>query len=314
VTHELAGHHHYRWDNSLEPALTVASGDTVVVTCREACDGQFTPESPDDQMTRVDKSRVHSLSGPIAVEGARPGDALAVEFLDFQHEGWAWTSVEPGFGVLKDEFAEAGYAVQIWHVDDRERAVMKPGVAVPIEPFCGCAGVAPAEPGAHSTNPPRHVGGNMDCRHLAAGTTAYYPVEVDGALFSLGDGHLGQGDGEVCGTALETPLTVTVRLSLVRDARLERVRYETTRSTTQRLDSSGYYATTATGPDLEESVRTVVSDMVRLLTDKHDLSRMEAYMLSSVAGDLKIAVPTLGPGHVGVVTFQVPRVVFEEPH
>jgi acetamidase/formamidase len=173
-------------------------------------------------------------------------------------------------------------------------------------------GVAPAEPGAHSTIPARDVGGNMDCRHLTTGAIAYFPVEVPGALLSLGDGHLGQGDGEVCGTALETPLTVTLRLSLVRGMGIDRVRYETSRSSTRVLDSQGYYGTTAVGPELPELVHRVVSDMVRLLVELHDVTRMEAYMLCSVAGDLKVAVPRLGGDHAAVVTFQVPRLVFTD--
>jgi acetamidase/formamidase len=304
-------HRHYKFDRALRPAVVVDAGDTVVLSCREATDGQFTPNAVSDHMRGVDQSRVHSLTGPVAVRGAEPGDTLVVEFLDFEHEGWAWTSVEPGFGVLHDEFGPDEWGVQIWRVDDRGRAVMKPGVSVPIEPFCGVAGVAPAEAGPHSTIPPRSVGGNMDFRHLCRGTTAYFPVEVAGGLLSLGDGHLGQGDGEVCGTAMEAPLTITIRVDVRKGEHRSHVGFETTRDSTAGVRDGGYYVTAATGPDTDELIRRSVSDMVALLVRQHPLTRMEAYMLCSAAADLKISVPVLGTGHVGMVTYHMPKAVFE---
>jgi acetamidase/formamidase len=240
------------------------------------------------------------------VQGAEPGDALAVEFLSFEHEGWAWTSMEPGFGVLHEEFGADEYHVQIWNVE-QERAVMRTGVSVPLDPFCGVVGVAPAEPGAHPTIPPRDVGGNLDCRELRRGSVAYFPVRCPGALLSLGDGHLAQGDGEVCGTALEAPLIVTVRVRVARDLGLERVRVEAAPSPHERGPA---YVTTATEGDLQAQARQAVSDMVELLIARHDLARHEAYMLCSAAGNLRIAVAPLAPGHGGVVTFELPLHVF----
>ncbi|MFT3865036.1 MAG: acetamidase/formamidase family protein [Solirubrobacterales bacterium] len=306
---ELRDRHHYRWDRSLTPAALVEPGETVRVWCREACDGQFTPDALDDQMRHVDQARVHSLSGPIAVAGAEPGDALVVDILEIEHEGWAWTSMEPGFGVLHEEFGDDEYHVQIWRVDERGRAVMKPGVAVGLDPFFGVIGVAPAEPGEHSTIPPRDVGGNMDCRRLRVGSRAFFPVKVAGGLLSLGDGHLAQGDGEVCGTALEAPLVATLRIGLERGLGIERVMID---SPPPPDEGSGAYVTTSTNGEMRDQVREAVGDMVSLLVDRHDLERHEAYMLCSAAGNLAISVAPLGPGHDGMVSFALPKSVFDE--
>jgi acetamidase/formamidase len=302
------GCHHDVWDNSLEPATEVVSGAVLEVRCREPAGGHFTPNSTIDAARSLDNSAGHCLTGPIAVRGALPGDTLAVEILGLRDEGWAWTAVLPGFGVLQEEFGDE-YGLRIWRVE-RGDAIMKPGVRVPIHPFCGVMGVAPAEPGSYSTMPPRDYGGNLDCKHLGVGATAYFPVLVPGAMFSIGDGHLGQGDGEVCGTALEAPLTVTIRLTLISGSAISRVRFITTRSATAKVERGGFYGTSAAGEPLELLVRQAVLDMVELLARNHDVTRMDAYMLCSTAGDLKIAVPKLGAGHTGLVTFHLPRCVF----
>ena len=280
----------------------------MIITCREPADGLFTPQATLDTVVALANADWHALSGPIAVRGAQPGDTLAVDVIAFEHEGWAWTAVWPGFGVLAQEFGDE-YGLQIWSVDNDD-AVMKPGIRVPIEPFCGVMGVAPSLSGAYGTMPPRDHGGNVDCKHFCVGSTVYFPVLVPGALFSLGDGHLAQGDGEVCGAALEAPLNVTTRLTLLKDQPIRRIRFVTTRRATEVVDVGGYYGTTAAGDHLEILVRQVVSDMVKFLTDRYELTRMEAYMLCSVAGDLKIAAPKMGKGHAGFVSFHVPQAIF----
>ena len=126
--------------------------------------------------------------------GAEPGDVLKVEIQEFAHEGWGWTCIYPGFGLLPDDFGNY-MGLFIWKVGKDGRAELKPGIRIPIEPFMGIMGVAPKEDGAHSTMPPRRTGGNLDIRHLCKGSVAYFPVDVPGALFSVGDGHLAQGDG-----------------------------------------------------------------------------------------------------------------------
>ena len=160
---------------------------------------------------------------------------------------------------------------------------------VPLKPFAGTIGVAPAEPGVHSVVPPRRVGGNLDIRDLAAGTTLYLPVEVEGALFSIGDTHAAQGDGEVCGTAIESQMDVELTLDLVKGANLKSPRFTTPGPVTRHLDGAGYEATTGVGPDLMTAARESVMRMIDLLAAEHGLSPVDAYMLLSVCGDLRIS-------------------------
>jgi acetamidase/formamidase len=195
---------HFAWDNSLEPVLRIAAGDSVTFETWDASghvvDRTWTSE---DAARRQRKPGVgHALTGPVAVEGARPGQMLVVEVLDVKAPEWGYTSFSPGRGLLPDDFPSA--YIRIWDLEDGQSARGLEGVRVPLAPFCGVMGVALAEPGVHSTIPPRRVGGNMDVRQLTAGSRLYLPIEVDGALFSVGDAHGAQGDGEVCITLLST--------------------------------------------------------------------------------------------------------------
>ena len=300
---------HFKWDNSMSPVLGVESGDIVIAKCREACDGQITADSGVPELKACDWDRIHSLTGPIAVSGALPGDILQVEILDFEHEGWGWTCLWPGYGVLAEDFADI-YHLQIWKVDDDGRTELRPGVRIPVEPFCGEMGVAPAADGPHPTMPPSNVGGNLDTRHLCKGSTLFLPVEVPGALFSVGDGHLAQGDGEVCFTAIEAPLTVSLRLSVLKGRSISAPEYKIPGPTTSKTDGMGHYATSGNGLELSENVRNAVRRMVDYLTTERGLTPIESYILCSVAGDLKISVPVLGDGHSSLVTFQLPYSVF----
>jgi acetamidase/formamidase len=180
---------------------------------------------------------------------------------------------------------------------------------VPLKPFAGTIGVAPAEPGLHSVVPPRRVGGNLDIRDLAAGTTLYLPVEVAGALFSIGDTHAAQGDGEVCGTAIESAMNVALTLDLVKGAKLSMPRFTTPGPVTRHLDEKGYEVTTGIGPDLMSGAKAAVSNMIDLLGKQHGLAAVDAYMLCSVCGDLRISEIVDMPNWV--VSFYFPRCVFE---
>ena len=194
--HTIHDHqHHFGWDNSLKPILTVGSGETVYLNCKDSSGGQITPEWTAKDVPNLDFSKVNPTLGPIAIDGAEPGDAIKVTLVDFIPCGWGWTANIPGFGLLADQFKEP--AINIWKYDANSLAPAMFGPAkVPLKPFAGTIGLAPAEPGHHSVVPPRRVGGNMDIRDLAKGSELYLPVEVKGALFSLGDTHAAQGDGE----------------------------------------------------------------------------------------------------------------------
>ncbi len=301
--------HHYGWDHSIPPAEKVAPGSTIKFECLDSGSGQFRPDSTVADVSTLDFSKVNPVTGPIYVDGARPGDALKITIHQFEPSGFGWTANIPGFGLLADQFEDP--ALALWKYDPAtlEPALFGKHARVPLKPFAGTIGVAPAEPGLHSVVPPRRVGGNLDIRDLAAGTTLYLPVEVDGALFSIGDTHAAQGDGEVCGTAIESAMNVALTLDLVKDANLAMPRFTTPGPVTRHLDAKGYEVTTGIGPDLWTGAKAALSNMIDLLGKQHGLSAVDAYMLCSVCGDLSISEIVDMPNWV--VSFYFPRVVFE---
>ncbi|TIP39287.1 acetamidase/formamidase family protein [Mesorhizobium sp.] len=302
-------HHHFGWDNSFAPAERVAPGSTIEFQCLDASGGQLQADSTVADVAKLDFAKVNPVTGPIYVEGAEPGDALKVTIEMFKPSGFGWTANIPGFGLLADDFPEP--ALNIWTYDaaSLEPALFGKHARVPLKPFAGTIGNAPAEMGLHSVVPPRRVGGNLDIRDLAAGTTLYLPVEVAGALFSVGDTHAAQGDGEVCGTAIESPMDVVLKLDLVKDARLKTPRFTTPGPVTRHLDANGYEVTTGIGPDLMTGAREAVSQMIDLLAGRYAMDPVEAYMLVSVCGDLRISEIVDMPNWV--VSFYFPRCVFE---
>ena len=277
----------YVWDNTIEPALEVDSGEVVNFTVRDASDEQIQANSTSEDVAKLDFGHVNPVSGPVYVRGAQPGDVLAVEILEFRPREWGWTALIPGFGLLADEFPEPW--LRISRVEaERGRVLFAEGIELPYEPFPGTIGVAPAEPGAHSIVPPSRWGGNMDTKHLRVGTTLYLPVGVEGALFSVGDTHSAQGDGEVCGTAIETAMDVSLRLLVRRDFRINAPQYRVPPGALPRAEGTGYHVSTGVAPDLMEATRDAVRATMEQLVDRHDLSRQEAYALCSVAVDLRI--------------------------
>jgi acetamidase/formamidase len=275
------------WDREAPPVLAVPSGAEVTVEVVDSSGGQLVETSTVEDAGRLDFSLVDPFQGPVFVEGARPGDVLQVDLLAFEPKTYGWTAIFPGFGLLADEFPEP------WlHVSSLRsgRAEFVRGMRLPIEPFCGVVGVARDEPGNLDVIPPRRTGGNMDSKHLRAGTTLYLPVEVEGALFGIGDTHAAQGDGEVCGTAVEASMDVALRLTVRRDFRLETPEYEFVRPLERAsAAAAGYYVTTGIGPDLMVAVRDAVRHMIDKLGRGHGLDPYEAYAVCSTAVDLKIS-------------------------
>src|SRR4029434_5173632 len=233
--------------------------------------------------------RGHPLTGPVLVRGAGPGDLLAVDILEVRPgASFGWTAIRPGRGLLPErDFSKA--FLQIWDLSDGRYARMGHGIAVPIEAFPGVMGTALDEPGGHSTMPPRKNGGNMDIKQLTAGTTLSLPVWVDGALFSVGDGHAAQGDGEVCVTAVEMAAEVTLRFDLRARRVLPEPRFRTLSPSATATYLGSWFATTAHGPDLFASAQQAIRYMIEHLVEERGLSREEAYIVSSVAVDLKIS-------------------------
>ncbi|MBI2717887.1 MAG: acetamidase/formamidase family protein [Rhizobiales bacterium] len=300
---------HFGWNNANPPVVRIAPGETVEFHPVDSSGGQLTATSSVADIAKLDFAKVNPVAGPVYVDGAEPGDAIKVTLLGFTPSGWGWTANIPGFGLLAEQFKDP--ALHIWKYDPGTLApaMYGPGGRVPLKPFCGTIGLAPAEAGLHSIVPPRRMGGNMDIRDMAAGTELYLPVEVAGGLFSVGDTHASQGDGEVCGTAIESPCSLAAKFELVKGARLAFPRFTTPGPVSRHLDGKGYEATTGIGPDLMEAAKAAVSGMIDLLSKRHNLAAVDAYMLCSVCGDLRISEIVDLPNWV--VSFYFPRVVFE---
>ncbi len=308
--HTIHAHQcHFGWDNANKPVVMAKPGEIIEFHPMDSSGGQLTKDSTVADIASLDFAKVNPVAGPVHIDGAEPGDAIKVTLIEFSPSGWGWTANIPGFGLLAEHFPDP--ALYIWSYDkvSMTPAAYGPGGKVPLKPFCGTIGLAPAEPGLHSIVPPRRVGGNMDIRDLAAGTELYLPVEVAGGLFSVGDTHATQGDGEVCGTAIESPCSVAARFDLIKGANLKFPRFVTPGPVARHVDHKGYEATTGIAPDLMEATKAAVMGMVELLAQRHKMKEVEAYMLCSVAGELKISEVVDMPNWV--VSFYFPRCVFE---
>jgi len=281
--------HHFGWDNSNAPVLTAKPGETIEIETIDSSGGQLAADSTLEDLAKVSLEGINPVTGPIYVEGAEPGDAIAVTFRDFKPSGWGWTANIPGFGLLADQFPDPRLHIWKYDANTLKPALFGPGGAVPLKPFCGTVGLALKEPGLHSVVPPRRVGGNLDIRDNAVGTTLYLPVEVAGGLLSLGDTHAAQGDGEICGTAIESPMVVAIELGLIKNANFAFPRFETEGPVSRHFDADGYRATTGVGPDLMQAAKDAVSGMIDWLTATTNMDAVEAYMLCSVCGDLRIS-------------------------
>jgi len=351
---------HNRWHPDIAPVLSVNPDDTVVLETRDALDGVVTSEMTSADLHRVDLDLVHPLTGPVFVNGAEPGDLLEVHILDITPQPFGFTTIVPGFGFLRD-FFPTSFLVKWGIVGGFAVSPDLPGVRIPGGPFMGVMGVAPSQalhsrlvareaellrrggavlpPSAQGavpavepiasealrTIPPRETGGNFDIKQLTAGTTLLLPVYVQGALFSAGDSHFAQGDGESCGTAVEMGATLTVRFGLRKGLaarrQIQRPQYERhdyfadPRFAVPRR----FFATTGmpiTRDDRNESENVTLAaqdallNMIDHLTAEYGYSREQAYVLTSVAVDLRISelvdVPNV------VVSAFLPLDIFEE--
>lgn len=301
--------HHFGWDNSIPPVATVAPGSSIEFECQDSSAGQLTSTSTVADVEALDFAKINPVSGPVYIDGAEPGDTVKITIDEFKPSGFGWTANIPGFGLLADQFKQA--ALHVWRYDKKSLAASAfgPGGKVPLKPFAGTIGLAPAESGLHSIVPPRRVGGNLDIRDLSVGTILYLPVEVEGALFSIGDTHAAQGDGEVCGTAIESPMNAVMTLDLVKGEKLQMPRFTTPGPVTRHLDQKGYEVTTGVGEDLMQGARAALSQMIDLLAGRYNMAAVDAYMLCSVCGDLRISEIVDQPNWV--VSFYFPRIVLD---
>ncbi len=280
-------HVHYVWDNEQEPVLTVEPGDTVVYHTREVSDGQIGPDSDAGVLDGLDWERVYPLAGPVAMANAEPGDILAVEVLDIHTEGWGWTAVIPGLGLLPEDFPDA--YLKVFDLTNGDYTFFKDDIVIPVEPFFGTMGVSPAGPEKPVIMPPGPFGGNMDTRHLTKGTILYLPVQHEDALFSCGDAHAAQGDGEVCVTGIESPMYAALRFDLIKGRSIPAPQFQTPGPLTPLVDEAGWYATMGVNEDLMQAAKDSLRAMVEHISATCGVDPVEAYVLASLVVDLKIS-------------------------
>ena len=236
------------------------------------------------QYLAIDRAKIHALTGPIFVEGAKPGDVLQIDVLEVAHKSWGWSSVVPGLGFLKERFADPYFFS--WKLEGAVSRSLEPAT-VSLRPFCGVMGVAQAEDGEFRTRPPGIFGGNMDVRELCGGSTLYLPVLNPGALFSAGDAHAAQGDGEVCINGIECPADVTLRFHLHKQRHLPGPLIE---FGARKADSeAGEWIVVESGPDSATAARAATSRMIDLLSAHWAISPVHAYLLCSVAMHLRFS-------------------------
>ena len=348
---------HNRWHPDIEPVLEVEPGEVVVLETRDALDGYLNASSTVDDFPNVPLGAVHPLTGPVFVKGAKPGDLLEIEFVDIQPQPWAFSSIMPGLGFLRDTLTTP-FLVHWKIADGWATSEQIPGVRIPGAPFMGVSGVAPsrqqvadwtkreadviskggfalppnpesavpaggrAAKEGLSTLPPRENGGNFDVKQLTRGAKLLLPVNVDGALFSTGDAHFAQGDGEVCVTAVEMAATCSVRFAIQpNEAAKRNIRWPRFARTTDFADAQWamprrFTATmgmpvdadgTNRAEDLTLACRSALLNMLDLLQER-GFSREQAYVISSVAVDLRISNVVDVPNYV--VSALLPEDIF----
>lgn len=298
-----------RWNNALPPRLTVEPGDTVAIEMADASGFQVQPDwTREDFRDKFDSSKVHALTGPIAINGAEAGDQLVVHFEGFEHQGWAWTSIIPGLGLLAEDFPE--HHLFIWELDgDQTRSF--PGVTLDLNPFAGIAGVQRAEPGEFRTRAPGPFGGNMDVRHLTAGTVLHLPVQTPGAGFLTGDCHAAQGDGEVCINGMEAPMRGRYRFDLIKQQPLAAPFAKSPGPlVSPRYDTAGWNLFIESAENPRDACKAVVRRAIEFIQKRTACTPEMAYTLCSVVLDLKLSqlvnVPTT------TVTGYLPEAIFDQ--
>lgn len=276
---------HSRWNRGLPPRLTIDSGDTVGFECHDASGAQIRPGMTAEEFVQIDRNRIHALTGPVAIRNAQPRDVLQIDILRIAHKGWGWSSVIAGLGFLKERFATP--FLFHWQLENEITRSLAPAT-VTLRPFCGVMGVAPAEEGEFQTRPPGPFGGNMDVRELCAGATLYLPVFAPGALFSTGDAHAAQGDGEVCINGIECPVDATLRFRLHKNQSLSAPLIESAPHLPQHaLDEAWIVVESAN--DAVAAARAATNRMIDLLISRWGFRDVHAYLLCSVALHLRLS-------------------------
>jgi len=253
--------------------------------CVDSSGAQVHPSMTLPEYLAIDRNRIHALTGPIFVEGAEPGDVLQIDVLEIAHKGWGWSSVVEGLGFLKQRFSKPHFFV--WQLDGAVSRSLSPAV-VPLRPFCGVMGVARDEDGEFRTRPPGPFGGNMDVRELSSGATLYLPVLNTGAIFSAGDAHAAQGDGEVCINGIECPVDATFRFHLHKNRPLAGPMVEAAPEK-QHAEDEGSWIVVESATDAAAAALAATSRMIDLLVERWGFSEVHAYLLCSVAMNLRLS-------------------------
>jgi amidase len=274
-------------------AIKVDPGTTIIFETLDALDDQI--HSNNDLATKIDLNHVNAATGPVHINGAKPGDTLVAEILDIQPWTWGAALIIPGFGFLQDTLP--GPFTRIFQIEGGRSMQFGDRVRLPLKPMIGTIGVTPTEPittlssGSH--------GGNLDTTDICPGSKVYLPVLVEGALFGVGDVHATMGDGEVCGTGVECGADVTIKLDLLKDFLIIRPRIET----------AGEFMTVASAEGLNAAIKLALEDMVSWLQQEWGLTGEEAYVLASLAGNVRIG-QVVDPAVT--VRVAMPKSIFEE--
>ena len=298
----------HRWDNSLPPRALITPGDRITLHTADSSGYQVKPTwTATDFKNKFDPLQVHALTGPVGVDGAEPGDQLEIKIISYEHHGWAWTSLIPGLGLLADDFSN--HHLFIWKLEEHCTRSM-PGVTLDLHPFAGIIGVQRAEAGEFRTRAPGPFGGNMDVRHLGAGTTLFLPVFTAGANLLVGDCHAAQGDGEVCINGMEAPMKVTLEINLIKNAPLAAPYAICTQPLVPlRYQTKPWHLFIESDEQPREACKRVVRRAIDYLVKRLGLTPELAYTLCSVVLDLKISqlvnVPTT------TVTGYLPEAIFD---
>lgn len=297
-----------RWNRDYAPRVTIDPGDTITLAMNDASDGQVQPTMTGKDFGEIDKMKIHALTGPVAVVGAEPGDQLKIEVLEYKHEGWAWTSLIPGMGLL-DDFVEEHY-LHIWKLEGDQTKSM-PGLTLDLRPFCGIIGLQRSEEGEFRTRPPGSFGGNMDVKHLTAGSMLFLPVAVPGAGLCAGDCHAAQGDGEVCINGMEAPMSVTLKVDLIKDKPLSGPYLLTPGElVTPRYAAKPFHAFIESDEDSRLACQRVVKRAIKYIVERVGLSSEEAYIVCSVVLDLKVSQLVNVP--MTTITGYLPEAIFDK--
>ncbi|MFP4589602.1 MAG: acetamidase/formamidase family protein [Candidatus Bipolaricaulota bacterium] len=267
----LAGDFVYEMSKSKEPALEIKPGDKLQVETPDAFGGQI--ESPQDTLADLDMSRINPATGPVYVASASPGDTLVLKIEEIEVKSPGVQGIVPGFGFLQDEYDQSMVTT---HKIDQE-GIEFDGFTLPVKPMIGTIGVAPPEEPVPCNTPGRH-GGNLDTPEIRAGATLYLPVFHEGGLFALGDGHALQGDGEVCGVAIEVATTTTLEVGLLGE-----------KMETPMVQVNDEIIFLGSGKTISEAGKKALKAMIKYLEKETSLSSSQAYKFCSVACDMKIS-------------------------